>query len=293
MKLALINAMEIGPYETNRLRDVADQKGHQLSVLSINDPLLCQSEEPTCMLSANGTHRLSDFDAALLKLGIAHFDTGQTIGVSFEALSIPCFNAPRALHLVRNKFLALSLLAQANLPIPRSLFMPSKKEVEQFFAPTQKTVIKTNQGSGGIGVFLAQNRAQIHAFQEYFDIKKEPYFVQDFIGDSFGEDIRVFVLGGQVLGAFRRKSQDPQEFRSNVFLGGRVKPITLTDAETEMALKAASVFGLSFAGVDLMRGKEQSYIIEVNGNPGFKGIELAYDICVPSQLFAFIENQIR
>ncbi len=293
MKIAFINSMEKSVYEVDRFLEVAEKQGHEVVALSIKEPLLCQVNKDMRCLTKEVAVSLHQFDAAFLKLGIAYFEAGQILGTSFENLGVPCFNSPRSLYLTRNKFLCLSLLAQKGFPVPVSLFMPSKKNVAEVFGKAEKVVVKTNQGSGGVGVFLAENRAHVHALQDYLYVKNEPYFVQEYIDGSFGEDIRVFVLGQTILGAIRRRSQDVQEFRSNLFLGGIAEPVSLTNEEKEMALNSASSLGLSLAGVDIIRGKDQIYLLEVNGNPGFKGIEETHDLCVSSKILSFMEERLN
>ena len=70
-----------------------------------------------------------------------------------------------------------------------------------------------------------------------------------------------------VLAIERTASQG--DFRANLSKGGNGLSIKLSGAETEMCIKAAKAVGLEFAGVDLIREKMgQTYVTEVNGNPG-------------------------
>jgi ribosomal protein S6--L-glutamate ligase len=291
MKFALINSMEKSDYEVNRLQKVASQKGHQLICLSIQEAILCQLRE-TKFLTRSELICPRKFDAAVLKLGITYFESGQILGGILENSGVRCFNRPLALYQTRNKFLCLSFLAQKGFPIIKSLFMPSRVQVKEVFDQNKIITVKTNQGSGGIGVFLAEKIEQVHAIQDYLEAKKELYFIQEYIEDSFGEDIRVFVIGSKVIAAIRRVAQHKNEFRSNLFLGGKMEPIELTEHEHDIAINSSKALGLDFAGVDLIRGKEKTYILEVNGNPGFHGIEEVYDVCIPSQIFSYIEDTI-
>ena len=49
----------------------------------------------------------------------------------------------------------------------------------------------------------------------------------------------------------------------------------MTDHEKNIAIQATRVCGLDYAGVDLIRSKEGTKVLEINSNPGFKGITQA------------------
>ena len=87
--------------------------------------------------------------------------------------------------------------------------------------------------------------------------------VQEYIKESSGTDIRVFVIGNKVAAAMRRVAPDG-EFRSNLHRGASVERITLTSEEKQIAIRAAIILGLNIAGVDLMRSDRGPLILEVN-----------------------------
>jgi len=86
-----------------------------------------------------------------------------------------------------------------------------------------------------------------------------------------GEDIRVFIVNGEVVAAMKRRAA-PNEWRSNIHMGGigiAHKPST---QESETAIKAAEAVEIEIAGVDLITVEHQPYVIEVNASPGFRGL---------------------
>jgi ribosomal protein S6--L-glutamate ligase len=66
----------------------------------------------------------------------------------------------------------------------------------------------------------------------------------------------------------------PGEFCTNVHLGGRPEPVVLDEETAELAVSAARLVGLDYAGVDLVvpRGDERALVLEVNGTPLFRGL---------------------
>ena len=81
------------------------------------------------------------------------------------------------------------------------------------------------------------------------------------------------------------------DFRANISQQGTGIPHVPTDRELEMAQQAASIAGTLFAGVDLMYNSEsQPLLIEVNAVPGWRGLQRACGIDVPTRLFEWIER---
>ena len=199
------------------------------------------------------------------------------------------------MDLARHKFQSLKTLARHNVPVPRSLWLPKPADVSSFISElgTEKLIIKTNLGSQGKGVMLGGSLAQTRAIVEYLHAAQATFFIQEFIEESAGQDIRVLVLGGQVIGAVKRKAQDPQEFRSNYSLNGSAHAITLTPTQEKLALDATQSHGLIFAGIDLIVGKNQTYVLEVNGNPGFEAIDHVYQTQTADRIIQHLEDHIR
>jgi tetrahydromethanopterin:alpha-L-glutamate ligase len=91
--------------------------------------------------------------------------------------------------------------------------------------------------------------------------------------DHEGRDIRAFVVGGRVLAAIERRSDG---WRTNLSRGGTAQAIPLPDAWSAMAVRAAAAVGAEYAGVDLLPARDGSvYVLEVNGIPGWEGLQAA------------------
>ena len=99
-----------------------------------------------------------------------------------------------------------------------------------------------------------------------------PHLYQEYIGNKFGEDIRVIVIGGKAVSSMRRKND--KDFRSNIALGGKGEKIELRKEYKDVAENCAKVLGLDYCGVDLLSGSNDEPIVcEVNSNAFFEEIE--------------------
>jgi len=92
----------------------------------------------------------------------------------------------------------------------------------------------------------------------------------------------VFVVGGRVLGAIERSAAG---WRTNIARGGHASVARLPDAWAALAVRAAAAVGAEYAGVDLLQARDgTTYVLEVNGIPGWQGLQEATGIDVAGAL---------
>ena len=66
-----------------------------------------------------------------------------------------------------------------------------------------------------------------------------------------------------------------KDFRTNISQSGSGRKVELSDSDIEICIKAAKAVNLDFSGVDIIKDEEgKTYVIEVNGNPGTKIIDI-------------------
>jgi ribosomal protein S6--L-glutamate ligase len=134
-------------------------------------------------------------------------------------------------------------------------------------------ILKVAFGTHGKGVFYAPDQETIDPIAEYLSIRDgNPMIVEGYVSEAQRKDLRIFVLGGEVLTAMERQAPDG-DIRANTSTGGVGTKVELTDEEIDLAKRAAAVFNLEIAGVDLIRSDKGPLILEINSNPGFKELE--------------------
>jgi ribosomal protein S6--L-glutamate ligase len=133
-------------------------------------------------------------------------------------------------------------------------------------------VAKTLSGSQGVGVMICKDAEQTNTSLESFHKLEVDVLLQRYI-ESGAKDIRVIVVGDKVVSAMRRTGK--KDFRANISQGGSGEAVELSEADQALCIKASQVLGLEFSGVDLIKDQdENSYVVEVNGNPGSKIIDI-------------------
>ena len=195
-------------------------------------------------------------------------------------------NDVRALMTAIDKFKTSWLLMKGGIPTPRALVTQRIEGTEPALrALGGRAVVKPLYGSLGIGVELVESYEK-ERFEACLKRWKALYF-QAFV-DGQGRDVRAFVVGDRVEGAIQRIAQ-PGEFRTNVHLGGTATETTISDGAAQVAVRAAKLLGLDYAGVDLLETHSGPMVLEVNGTPLFKGI---YDATGKDMGVAIVEHAL-
>ncbi|WP_160120203.1 glutathione synthase [Rhodovarius lipocyclicus] len=148
--------------------------------------------------------------------------------------------------------------------MPETLITTNMAEIGRFRAKHGDIIVKPLFGNGGAGVFhLKPEDPNLGALMEMFtERSREPVMVQQYLPAVRQGDKRVILIDGEVLGAINRVPA-AGEARSNMHVGGRPEPTTLTDREREICARIGPALrerGLIFVGIDVIGG----YLTEIN-----------------------------
>jgi gamma-F420-2:alpha-L-glutamate ligase len=149
-------------------------------------------------------------------------------------------------------------------------------------------VIKAADGHGG---------AQVFQTQESFEIIRHGIGSSDFVIQPFvegpGRDVRVYVIGNEIVGAVERTAV-AGGFRSNFSLGGSVKNYALRDADIRLVDKVCRLFSFGMAGIDFIVDKNNDFVFnEIEDVVGARMLyECNPDVKLLEKYFAFILDKI-
>src|SRR5439155_15533 len=74
-------------------------------------------------------------------------------------------------------------------------------------------------------------------------------------------------------------------WKTNLARGGRARATALSRERTDLALRAARAVGAEYAGVDLLPARDGTdYVVEVNGIPGWRGLQEATSVDVAATI---------
>lgn len=198
-------------------------------------------------------------------------------------------NPPAAVECAVDKGLTTMRLGEACLPTPRTFLCQSAQAAQDAFSALGgDVVIKPLFGSEGRGIVRVSDVDICQRVCGALERIGAVIYMQEFIAHG-GWDLRLLVLGNEVLGAIRRSH--PRDFRTNVARDGAASPHSPRPEEIQAALAAAAAVGACFAGVDLMYDPHgRLLVIEVNAVPGWKALQAATNVPVASRLIEFVEG---
>ena len=212
-----------------------------------------------------------------------------------ERLGVPVFNSAATIETVADKLHTHQILAEKGLPTPTTMlakFPVNLDLIEQTIG--FPLVVKTLLGHNGTGVFLIENR---EAFNDLMDLIGETnpdiqMIFQQFVSQSKGRDLRIFVVDGEVVAAMERRAKEGG-FKANFSQGGQVDEF-VPDAEvSQLSIQTAEVLDIQVAGIDLLFTDEGYTICEANTFPGFKGLEKASGVNIPGRIYEAMRKRLE
>lgn len=213
----------------------------------------------------------SEYDVFVLVRGIGRRGDPDLQFEIYRALEAQAavMNRLDAMLAAQDKFKTSLLLAGAGVATPEVRVVQRPHEIGPALRELGRAVAKPVWGSLGDGIELLEGEGGIRRGEALLD-QRNALYLQAYV-EHGGRDVRAFVVGGRVEAAMERIAP-PGDFRTNVSIGGEPRPIELPPEAEEMAVRAARVLGLDWAGVDLAFGPGGPTVIEVNGSPNWEGI---------------------
>ena len=200
----------------------------------------------------------------------------------FDAMGKATFPSYHTYKCVQDKIKQTALFDLLNLPHPRTRVYYGKRQkksiLDHFSFPF---IAKIPRGSAlGRGVYLIHNEKELRNYLQL----TSPAYVQAYL--PIDRDIRVVVIGSRIVHAYWRIAP-PDEFRSNVAVGGQISLETVPEKARDLALQVAGSCCWDDVGIDICEHKGRFYVLEANmkyGKQGFREAGLDYDQLMESMI---------
>ncbi|WP_131782186.1 ATP-grasp domain-containing protein [Legionella gresilensis] len=275
-----------------RFLAVADELQIELEVFKPEEFELIVANQKHQIILLNGK-KTSLPDFIIPRLGAETSYHALNIIRQLELLGVCSINTSSAIETVKDRIRVGQLLAHHGLPVPKTMalnlftsFEIIKKEIGF------PLVIKNMISARGIGVCLCET---VNSFQDLMGLLSAQFnqqlVIQQFIADSYGRDLRVLVVGQEIVGCMQRISKTG--FKANYSLGGDVEPYNINPDIAKLALECTQIVNLDISGVDLLFGKDGYFICEANSSPGFKGMELATGEDIATKIMQYIISKVK
>lgn len=289
MKLAILGPSEskMG-YSTKRLLEEAGKAFKKVDLIPVIDVKLKAGKELDAIW---GKKSLKDYDYVLTRIDSSRAQIGYPVVRILDQLGLNKPYRADAITIAHNKFITLEKLVEGGVKVPETYLTGSKKSAKEIIDKHKlPIVLKLLSGFGGLGVMFMETREAALSAIETMKTLKQEICVEEFIKNP-GEDVRGIVAGDEVIASFKRIAAEGEK-RANVKIGGKAVAYTLPEETKELAIKAAKAIGADICAVDMIEG-DKTYVIEVNINPGLKGIEGATQINVAQRIIEHVKKRVE
>ncbi len=225
---------------------------------------------------------------------------GRTAGVaimlemlrSFQKRGAKVFPRIGAVEAAVDRYRRTLALGRAGLPIIETRFAGSIQDAVEFVQYVGTAVYKPRHSVPGEGLSLLKAEdptlkanLQLIARQEGF-----PCYLQQFIS-GLDHDLRIVVIGGEVLGGYARIAQ-PGRWQTSPKAGGRHAACPMTPEISHLAQQAVEACKIAFATVELAPTPDGMLVFDVNPFAGFVGLKEACDVHAPSLLAEYVLQRV-
>jgi RimK family alpha-L-glutamate ligase len=212
---------------------------------------------------------LVEGDVAIGRLDVSAGLDGIEVGLwelaRLEGSGVRVLNRPGALVAAHDKLATARALAAAGVPHPATVQITAPSSGVPIPPPV---VVKPRFGSWGRDVVLCRDVAELRGC--LLELAERPWFrthgalVQELVPPQ-GQDLRLVVAGGSVVGAVRRIAA-AGEWRTNVALGATREPVSPPPEACALAVAAAKAIEGDLVGIDLLPLPGGGFVVlELNG----------------------------
>jgi ribosomal protein S6--L-glutamate ligase len=290
MKLGILgpgkNAMG---YTTNRLFDEAKSAGMKTKHIPLVDVKLVVNNKVDAFYDKKS---LKDFDYILPRIDSKRARIGYPVIRFLDHLGVRKPYPAETVLVAHNKFITLERLAFSEIPVPETFLTGSKNVAKEIIKKGKlPMMLKLLSGYGGQGVMVMESKEAAQSTIETMQTLKQEILIEKFL-ENPGEDIRAILAGDEIIASYKRVAANG-DVRANIHAGGRGEAFKLTPEMEEISFKSAKAIGASICAVDMIESKGNINVLEVNINPGTKGIENTTGINVAKRIIDFVKSEMR
>jgi len=280
-------------YSNKRIIEAGEERGHEMFFLNAQQCYV-KMDASTPEIHYRGGTIINNLDAIIPRIKPSMTFYGCALIRQFDSIGTYALNNAESISQSRDKLYSSQLFSKNGIQIPTTGFANSPIETNHLIEMVNGAplIIKLLESTQGKGVVLAETNKAAESVINAFKSLKTNILVQEFIKEAGGKDIRCFVIDGKVVASIERVAVKG-EFRANIHQGGSANIAKISSEERKLAIKAAKVFNLDVAGVDIIRSNKGPLLLEVNSSPGLEGIEKATGKDIASMMIYAIEKRLK
>jgi RimK family alpha-L-glutamate ligase len=269
-------------------------KKHGIAPLSFSFPQLVARVKSQPEVSVDKTDLLTNLSALVIRpIGRGSLEEiifRMDLLHRLQRLGMLIINPPLSVERSVDKFCALSILEENGLPVPKTVVTESPEEaLKAFHELGGDIVMKPLFGSRGMGSTRISDPEIAARIFRAVSFHHGVLYLQEFIPHGVS-DVRAFVIGDRVVAAMHRVAES---WKTNVSLGAKPVPLRLEKEHEDLAVKAAQVIGCKIAGVDILESSQGPVIVELNSQPGWRGLQSVTSVNIADEIVRYILSELK
>jgi RimK family alpha-L-glutamate ligase len=279
-------------YSSAQLREALDRRGIPHTCFSF--PWLVARVGFKPYLNVRGIDILEDLDALIIRpIGRGSLEEivfRMDLLYRLERLGFYVVNPPEAIEHCVDKYDLLAILEDNGVPVPKTAVTEDPDEaLKAFHELGGDVVVKPIFGSRGIGSTRLTDPEVAYTAFRAITFYHGVIYLQEFVPHGFS-DIRAFVIGDHVAAAMRRVATG---WKTNYSQGARPEPIKLDSQMEELAVKSAKLIKCKIAGVDILESPKGPLVVEVNSQPGWRGLQSVTRVNIAEAIVDFVLSELK
>jgi RimK family alpha-L-glutamate ligase len=199
-------------------------------------------------------------------------------------------NSPEAIEHCVDKYDILTILEENGIPIPKTATTENANEALKAFKELGgDVVIKPLFGSRGVGATRINDPEVATTVFRAITLYHGVIYLQEFVSHGVS-DIRAFVLGDRVIAAMKRVANN---WKTNYSQGATPQATQLEKPLEDLAVKSAQSIDCKVGGVDILESPAGPVVVEVNSQPGWRGLQTVTNVNIANEIVDFVLSDIR
>lgn len=209
------------------------------------------------------------------------------LNLHLESLGMPIFNSSYISEVANHKARTYFEVEKLGIPMVNTAFF-NRNNLTSHVPMPFPFVIKEAAGRGGKQVYFIENE---HDWDVFISNASPTDYVVQSTDVQLGKDLRVFIVGKEIIGAVLRESSS--DFRANFKLGGSAKLYRLSLAEKEMVGKIINHFDFGMVGIDFLIGHQNELLFnEIEDVVGSRTLSAVSDINILEKYVTHIKTRL-
>ncbi len=279
-------------WSSTQVREALTKRGIQYECFTF-PRLVARLAYKPCF-KVNGTSILEDLDALIIRpIGRGSLEElvfRMDMLYKLERQGFYIVNPPSSIEHCVDKYDILALLEDIGIPVPRTLATESVNEALKAFNELGgDVVVKPIFGSRGQGATRVNDVDIAYTIFKAITFHHGVIYMQEFVPHGHS-DIRAFVVDNRVIASMRRMAQG---WKTNFSRGAKPAPATISKEFEDLAVKSAKAVGCKIAGVDILEGPYGPRIVDVNSQPGWKGLQMVSKVNIAEEIVSFVLSELK